>query len=832
MAKQQYVLIDGQWEPVGGPAGPAGGGSGSHSHSLGDLPATLATDSEVETAIAAHEVKSDPHPVYLTPSEVVAGANITVDTLTTPGSVIVIGQSGSVDRLNAKDAPYSAKGDGTTDDTSALQACINDAAAQGKIAYLPKGTYRVQLASRDVGNGVMEDCGLYLPSNTRLIGDGPGPRTFKSQDTGTVFGWSSVAEAGTKAAEFTGVTQIHTTSTGAGSVIASINPRRVSIERMSVYGLSKTGPSALHGIKFGYTTDTVDPKMNSVPFYINCDDVWVSNCKGDGFRNQTTCVSSFRNCVASEIGGTAFNHPEGSTSCTYISCWARGGTVGWHFQGSTYCNLSGCAADYCNTSYWVSDSQTIGFFGCGSEFPIDLTPGGPVTGPDRGYSWIFDGGSNTCTVVSGEIIGNPYRAVWITGGANGNTFIGLADNGPTGTAQNCFVLDAGTAATAINARLGKVNLIDPAAAFINMDEAGSIKAPNLFVTSANATAMTLPYFNGNKAVISTKMIYDDTPAGGSITAGEVHVAGATALTLPFFNANKALLSSKVAYDDAGTGSLTVGSAFVTEAPSVPTQVVNKAYADGLVVGGGGGLDQATADGRYVNITGDTVTGPMIANNASQLVTPVTINRTATSTSTSDADTFVVNYLTERATWTNEKGNLRTSNKGAKGEVAFKIIGAATAEGGTGNMLEVLDIAGNVQARIGPLGRMNFNKGIRMVGDTIEVQDSTGADSSTISQPLGGSLTIAPKTSLSLSNKKIVSLADGVAATDAAAFGQVSVKANTISPALTGTPTAPTATAGTNTTQIATTAYVVARTPTIIAGLTAPTDLTAIWIDTT
>jgi len=56
-------------------------------------------------------------------------------------------QVGAKAVLNAKDAPFSAKGDGTTDDTAALQAAINIACAPGqptaKILLLPPGTYLV-----------------------------------------------------------------------------------------------------------------------------------------------------------------------------------------------------------------------------------------------------------------------------------------------------------------------------------------------------------------------------------------------------------------------------------------------------------------------------------------------------------------------------------------------------------------------------------------------------------------------------------------------------------------------------------------------------------------
>lgn len=46
--------------------------------------------------------------------------------------------------LRVTDSPYGARGDGTTDDTQALQHAINDVTGTGKIAYLPAGTYLVK----------------------------------------------------------------------------------------------------------------------------------------------------------------------------------------------------------------------------------------------------------------------------------------------------------------------------------------------------------------------------------------------------------------------------------------------------------------------------------------------------------------------------------------------------------------------------------------------------------------------------------------------------------------------------------------------------------------
>ena len=70
----------------------------------------------------------------------------------------VYGNRSGPDVVNVKDPAYGAKGDGTTDDTAAIQAALT--AGAGKDVLGPAGTYLVSSS-------------LTVPANTRFAGAGP-----------------------------------------------------------------------------------------------------------------------------------------------------------------------------------------------------------------------------------------------------------------------------------------------------------------------------------------------------------------------------------------------------------------------------------------------------------------------------------------------------------------------------------------------------------------------------------------------------------------------------------------------------------------------------------
>lgn len=74
--------------------------------------------------------------------------------------------SAAIHALIVTDAPWNAAGDGVTDDTNALQDCINAAAGQGKPVYLPAGRYNLRAELVLPSNAIVEGAGLW---NTELV---------------------------------------------------------------------------------------------------------------------------------------------------------------------------------------------------------------------------------------------------------------------------------------------------------------------------------------------------------------------------------------------------------------------------------------------------------------------------------------------------------------------------------------------------------------------------------------------------------------------------------------------------------------------------------------
>ena len=97
-----------------------------------------------------------------------------------PGNAAAVASAAGSAELNVKN--YGAVGDGSTDDTSAVQRALDEAAGRGGRVYFPAGTYKVNPEKT-----------LIIEGNTTIIGDGA---SSVIQASNRSFGWEMMRATG------------------------------------------------------------------------------------------------------------------------------------------------------------------------------------------------------------------------------------------------------------------------------------------------------------------------------------------------------------------------------------------------------------------------------------------------------------------------------------------------------------------------------------------------------------------------------------------------------------------------------------------------------------
>lgn len=289
---------------------------------------------------------------------------------------------------------YGAAGDGTNDDTTAIQSAINAVPSGGGIVVLPAGTYKISLP-------------LALRSGLTLTGVGDGSSVIR-QDTSTAHGLTGV-----------------------------------DLTRLTLSDLTVQGPAT--GSGQGVTlTRSFNPATVSLSF----SRMTVKNFGGTGIELSNPIVSTFTGVTCSNNGNHGWNihgvsGGAAGTSCSFISCYADIITnAGFHVDTMAYCSFVGCAADHCGIGYEITGvgTQGVSFTGCGAESAINRG-----TGYD-GYSWKINGAIGV-GIFDCFTFASPNISVWVTGGARGVSITGLAENSPSGTAVNSIKVSPGCSAT-------------------------------------------------------------------------------------------------------------------------------------------------------------------------------------------------------------------------------------------------------------------------------------------------------------------------------------------------------------------------------------------------
>jgi hypothetical protein len=333
-------------------------------------------------------------------------------------------------------------------------------------------------------------------------------------------------------------------------------------------------------------------------------------------------------------------------------------------------------------------------------------------------------------------------------------------------------------------------------------------------SSAQSTAQSFATTAANNAQ-SAAEDYADSVSSTGITA---HNAVTTTVHGILDTADLALLSdvsdaqsaAEDYADSVSSTGITAHNAVTTNAHGIldTTQLATKAYADAAASAVSDDLDSHAND--TTGIHGITDTSLLVTTDGSQTLTNKTLTspviNTPTGITKSDVGLENVNNTSDADKPISTATQTALDLKAAIASPALTGTPTApTATAGT-NTTQIATTAYADTAVSSAITNHNSDtENVHGIADTADLVLTNDARLSDERTPVDGSVTTAKIATGGIAQSAVTNLTTDLAA-----------KATLVSPALTGTPTAPTATLGTNTTQIATTAFVKAEVDALVA----------------
>lgn len=253
---------------------------------------------------------------------------------------------------------YGAKGDGTSDDTVAIQAAIDTGKADGSLVYFPNGKYKITKK-------------LNVYKGTTLQGE--------SQNSTWIVQSGTDFHIASKDACFLTIKDLTFEGPGMDSVGGGGIDLRKDKEA-NLQGLTFENVTVQHcAIVYGIGIDT--------PITTTFTNVRIMGCVGNGFS----------------LWGSG-------TSVTFNTCYAITCTqAGFCLNQLNYSSLIGCAAEVCGIDYYLTNNcNNVSLISCGSEDAIKRKS---VDGVDYlGVDYQIEGGTGN-TLVSCYSRNNVYAGI-------------------------------------------------------------------------------------------------------------------------------------------------------------------------------------------------------------------------------------------------------------------------------------------------------------------------------------------------------------------------------------------------------------------------------------
>jgi len=293
--------------------------------------------------------------------------------------------------INVKDAPYNAKGDGATNDTTAINAALAALVAGGTL-YFPPGRYMT-----DGGHAITK------PS-VKIIGSSGRAQTYNSQ------------------------CQLYLRN-GANADMLTLTTNQVTIRDLALYGNYNNQTGTSRGV--------VLPNTVGANYFL-LDNVWVDSFNGDGYSidSMGTLSGIISNCESRVNRGYGMNFLGGATdtqviggyidqnvqsgircsagdiSLMGIHLWGNGTGATGDLDGITFQSSAGCRVLNC----YIETQNN----GAGIRFKSGANKGHIVQGCDiwsNGYQGIYAFSAQN-VVINGNIIRqNNYKGQTLASGA-------------------------------------------------------------------------------------------------------------------------------------------------------------------------------------------------------------------------------------------------------------------------------------------------------------------------------------------------------------------------------------------------------------------------------